>query len=899
MSEFRELPFGGESNSLAENRVPFGKAYLASNVTVERGILEARDGYTAVGARTGAHTGDVGLGLGYGKYTGNTRYTLDITGGPTGGTFTLTLGDQTTGNIDWDATSAEVQAALEALSNVDVGDVYVYGGPCPTFQVYIEFQGQYANLGGTDVPTLTGADALTGGTTPGVTVTLLADGGEQEAFLVPVKKNGESDATMFSVDPDTGTYTEVTDGLNAGDWYFQQFQDRIYALNSSDGLNTFTLGGLWNNGAVSASSRPLKPTTAPTVEALKTLDWISFDATSSTTLSNVTESSTISIFGNATVFSVYSVNTGTNVAAGTSHELEITLNNTSSADDQDWRYADIWDLQYMGAGGMRFTVGSVSMVLIDTSDSPVTSSAYSVKQWSYNLQDGGHVFLMWGSKDRTVRDSVAKVKVTFQSAAWPKSGYNRFYFVIDDGYPSVDQSFWSTYSFEDGEKPPPAQFRYCYSYYDSATGESDTGPETTLDLASPPVWGWYNKVSAPASAEAAVDKVYFYRWDYVDSKWRRLANPDGTYGVTNTGTTVTFSDHFQTNEIQAFPEKPTVSFGGTTSAEFLGTAATQIGVWKQCLSVGSRKKIWVSAIGNPDAFAPDPDDRFASAAIDPYDDTQGVTEYVSDDRSEDVVGIHGQDNLYVLTEVSAYAKIGDKPVTATPPRRLPGSRGCIGTRASCKYLAGVLSASPDGLWFYQAARGYEGIDNGSAAAEEATRDVRTSWEWLVGTDGTGIVVAEHEGKVYVFNGVRMLWRTREGEWLRGTLAHSVVAAMSVRQRGLYFVDSTGALKVMGGTTDAGTGIEWSYETGIMDGFRRTVSRYMVQGDGEPTFKVETWDGAGESEEVSARREDGMSWVVPMNPANGFRQKLTVSGCKTDTVESVLIEIQGAPSARHN
>lgn len=45
----------------------------------------------------------------------------------TGGTFTITYAAQTTAAIDWDATTAEVQAALEALSNIAPGDVEVTG----------------------------------------------------------------------------------------------------------------------------------------------------------------------------------------------------------------------------------------------------------------------------------------------------------------------------------------------------------------------------------------------------------------------------------------------------------------------------------------------------------------------------------------------------------------------------------------------------------------------------------------------------------------------------------------------------------------------------------------------------------------------------------------------------
>jgi hypothetical protein len=55
-------------------------------------------------------------------------YTVRVTGTPPiGSTFTLSVGDQTTGPIAWDATALDVQTALEALSNVDPGDAVVTG----------------------------------------------------------------------------------------------------------------------------------------------------------------------------------------------------------------------------------------------------------------------------------------------------------------------------------------------------------------------------------------------------------------------------------------------------------------------------------------------------------------------------------------------------------------------------------------------------------------------------------------------------------------------------------------------------------------------------------------------------------------------------------------------------
>ena len=96
---------------------------------------------------------------------------IDITGTPTGGTFTLSFGTETTSAIAFDANAAAVTTALEALNNIGTGNIVVTGTN-PNFVA--TFGGTLAN---TKVPVLT-ADgaALTGGTTPDVTVTNTTDG---------------------------------------------------------------------------------------------------------------------------------------------------------------------------------------------------------------------------------------------------------------------------------------------------------------------------------------------------------------------------------------------------------------------------------------------------------------------------------------------------------------------------------------------------------------------------------------------------------------------------------------------------------------------------------------------------------------------------------------------------
>ncbi|MDX2538882.1 phage tail tube protein [Streptomyces scabiei] len=98
-----------------------------------------------------------------------------ITGDPTGGTYTLTYSGQTTAGIAYNASAATVQSALEALSNIGVGDVVCAGGPHPGTPVTVTFEGA---LAGTDVAQMTASAAsLTGGTSPAVNVTTVTPGG--------------------------------------------------------------------------------------------------------------------------------------------------------------------------------------------------------------------------------------------------------------------------------------------------------------------------------------------------------------------------------------------------------------------------------------------------------------------------------------------------------------------------------------------------------------------------------------------------------------------------------------------------------------------------------------------------------------------------------------------------
>jgi PKD repeat protein/type 1 glutamine amidotransferase len=92
----------------------------------------------------------------------------------TGGTFTLTFNGQTTAPLAFNATAAQVAAALGALSNIGAANIQATAGPVNTANVLVTWKGTFEEQ---DVATLTSdATGLTG-TTPTITVGVGAGAG--------------------------------------------------------------------------------------------------------------------------------------------------------------------------------------------------------------------------------------------------------------------------------------------------------------------------------------------------------------------------------------------------------------------------------------------------------------------------------------------------------------------------------------------------------------------------------------------------------------------------------------------------------------------------------------------------------------------------------------------------
>ena len=123
-----------------------------------------------------------------------------------GGTWTVTVNGQTTGTIAHSANAATIQTALEALSNVEPGDVMVSGGPIASDDVELAFSG---NLGGQAV-TVTVNDASLTGTDPELSISVTTEGLPMANKLVGDGSNGvQVGAFKYRFIPQSGARAEL------------------------------------------------------------------------------------------------------------------------------------------------------------------------------------------------------------------------------------------------------------------------------------------------------------------------------------------------------------------------------------------------------------------------------------------------------------------------------------------------------------------------------------------------------------------------------------------------------------------------------------------------------------------------------------------------------------------
>lgn len=145
-----------------------------------------------INSTDGLNTLVLASGGGTGGSDANEKTSLKVEG--SGGTFRIITVFGTTGKIKFNASTAEVTAALEALDGIDPGDVVVTGGPGViggATPYFIEWAGQFEK---TDVAQVTADDELTGGEEK-VTVTTTTAGAASTDVTLAVGVVDEIDVT--------------------------------------------------------------------------------------------------------------------------------------------------------------------------------------------------------------------------------------------------------------------------------------------------------------------------------------------------------------------------------------------------------------------------------------------------------------------------------------------------------------------------------------------------------------------------------------------------------------------------------------------------------------------------------------------------------------------------------
>jgi hypothetical protein len=172
---------------------------------------------------------------------------LTKSGTISGGTFTITYSAQTTAAIAWDATAAQVQAALEALSNVAPGDVAVSGGPIVTAPFILTWRGNL--LGNITQPTAD-ATSLTG-STPGITVATDTGGTTYVGAAVH---------TFYPSDASSLPFLSIEERIGAGLEVFHYTDAVVNTLHFESDANGYLMGtaGIIARKQVAGAS-PLDP----------------------------------------------------------------------------------------------------------------------------------------------------------------------------------------------------------------------------------------------------------------------------------------------------------------------------------------------------------------------------------------------------------------------------------------------------------------------------------------------------------------------------------------------------------------------------------------------------------------------------------------------------------------
>ena len=173
--------------------------------------------------------------------------TLSISGSPTGGTFTLSFGGNTTAAIPFNAAAGQVEVALKALASIGAGNMVCGGGPLPGTPVTCTFNG---TLYGTPQNAITiGANSLTGGSTPTPSVAHTTVG---LGFVQHSARQALANKVLIGTFDTSRFYEAVADNATIQTDYPAPNYTLNVAASQADNDIQFVVNGLWNAFALSS-----------------------------------------------------------------------------------------------------------------------------------------------------------------------------------------------------------------------------------------------------------------------------------------------------------------------------------------------------------------------------------------------------------------------------------------------------------------------------------------------------------------------------------------------------------------------------------------------------------------------------------------------------------------------
>lgn len=523
----------------------------------------------------------------------------------------------------------------------------------------------------------------------------------------------------------TGAATEITNGgspqevTNTGEWRGVAWDDVSYFCNPNETQSVWkhTIG---TTTSFSAVAPPTAPAAAPTYT-------ITVPPYTELSFAGIDPATEITYTGSATSTNS-SLNTDNTLTIG--HTANSTLQssfkvdlNGATAGVQDWSYNDIFAFRLSMASGSPFRIdsGSIQLSLVNNDGSPLTFTPTKLDVEEDAVIPGQIVYWVraeFSNKARASWDNVRYFQVTYNVTASSLFA-NQNKLTISKPY------IGGMRYLPDPGRARGNLFSVAYSFYNSTnTYESGLSPalEISADTNSP-LWGQrvfpqleglgtlitFNTV---VSSEA--DKIRIYVMDE-DGKWRRV--------VEQNDTTTTYQYRTAWEELGLLTAYQNIVPFNFTKA----IAGIPFKGWMVWLYQGGFQNVRHSRVGEPEKQASDLDS--------PDDANVGATFSLADNfGDEPLTGFQADDSLILVGNHGVYAQSGDRPLSMTPPKRLPTSFGCPNPYAATRFTldgqvgVAAVAKNGEGVYFYLVSESFNGQEG--YAVIELTRDVRpelTSW----------------------------------------------------------------------------------------------------------------------------------------------------------------------------